>query len=91
MRKETKIGLFALITLALAIWGFQYLKGFNILSPKNTVKVVYERVDGLRISTPVLLNGLQVGLVADIRQDKEDLHQILVTLMSRLPKKVLIQ
>jgi phospholipid/cholesterol/gamma-HCH transport system substrate-binding protein len=80
MRKETKIGLFALITLALAIWGFQYLKGFNILSPKNTVKVVYERVDGLRISTPVLLNGLQVGLVADIRQDKEDLHQILVTL-----------
>lgn len=80
MRKETRIGLFALITLALAIWGFQYLKGFNILSPKNTVKVVYERVDGLRISTPVLLNGLQVGLVADIRQNKKDLSKILVTL-----------
>ncbi len=80
MRKETKIGLFALITLALAIWGYQYLKGFNILSPKNSIHVVYERVDGLRISTPVLLNGLQVGLVADIRQDKNDLHKILVTL-----------
>lgn len=80
MRKETKIGLFALITIALAIWGYQYLKGFNILSPKNRVYVVYNRVDGLRVSTPVLLNGLQVGLVADIRQDKNDLHNIIVTL-----------
>ncbi|GIV32039.1 MAG: organic solvent ABC transporter substrate-binding protein [Saprospiraceae bacterium] len=80
MRKETKIGLFALITIALAIWGYNYLKGFNLLSPKTTVFVEYQRVDGLRISTPVLLNGLQVGLVADIRQDKNDLSKIRVTL-----------
>ena len=76
MRKETKIGIFAIITIAMAIWGYKYLNGINILSKKTTVVAVYERVDGLRISAPVMVNGLQVGLVSSFEQVNGQLDRI---------------
>ncbi|MBI5914370.1 MAG: MCE family protein [Bacteroidetes bacterium] len=78
MRKETKIAIFSIISVALAIWGYKFLKGFNILSQKTVVFVTYQRVDGLRISSPVYVHGLQVGLVADIFQKADDLNAITV-------------
>ncbi len=80
MRKETKIGIFAVITIAVAIWGYKYLIGFNILARTTTVYSIFERVDGLRLSNPVYINGLQVGLVAAIKQEKGDLTKIRVTM-----------
>ena len=78
MRKETKIGLFAIITIALAIWGYQYLRGFNILEKSTTLYAVFHNVNGLRISTPVRINGLQVGLVSSFKQVDNDISQIKV-------------
>lgn len=72
MRKEVKIAIFSILTVAMAIWGYKFLKGFNILSKKMVVYATYQRVDGLRISTPIYINGLQVGLVSDIFQSKDD-------------------
>lgn len=90
MRKEVKIAIFSIITVAMAIWGYKYLKGFNILSKKLVVYANYERVDGLRISSPILINGLQVGLVSDIFQQKENPNIITVELHldngTRVPK-----
>lgn len=78
MRKESKIAIFAIITMALAIWGYKYIKGFNILSPKLVVYATYERIDGLRISTPVYIHGMQVGLVAEFFQKEGDVQNIVV-------------
>ncbi len=78
MRKETKIAIFTILTVALAIWGYKYLRGFNILSEKNTLFAVFDRVDGLRVSTPIYINGLEVGLVADFQQEPGDLNTIVV-------------
>jgi phospholipid/cholesterol/gamma-HCH transport system substrate-binding protein len=78
MRKETKIAIFSIITLALAIWGYKYLLGFNLFSKKSTLYAVFERVDGLRVSTPIYIHGLEVGLVADFEQAPEDLNKIVV-------------
>jgi phospholipid/cholesterol/gamma-HCH transport system substrate-binding protein len=90
MRKETKIAIFTLITLALAIWGYKFLKGFNMLNKSLTVYATYQRVDGLRISSPIMVNGLQVGLVSDIFQDPEDPNAISVEMQlhsdTRVPK-----
>ncbi|MBK8564844.1 MAG: MCE family protein [Saprospiraceae bacterium] len=72
MRKETKIAIFSLITLALAIWGYKFLKGFNMLAKSLTVYATYEKVDGLRISSTVMVHGLQVGLVSDVFQSIDD-------------------
>ncbi len=67
MSKELKIGLTALIVGALSIWGFNYLKGFNILekAPREFF-VEYNNVQGLNTASPVTINGMQVGRVLDI-------------------------
>lgn len=90
MRKETKIAIFSIATLAMAIWGYKYLKGFNILSKKLVVFSTYDRVDGLRISSPVMIHGLQAGLVADITQSPDNINRISVEMHldsgTKLPK-----
>ncbi len=76
MRKETKIALFTIVTLALAIWGYKYLRGFNILNKNLTVIAEFENIEGLRVSTPVYIHGLQVGLVASFKQKDQNLDMI---------------
>lgn len=80
MRKETKIGIFTILTIALAIWGFNFLRGFDLLAPKTTLRAEYSSISGLRVSAPVLVNGLPVGLVADIGQVGSDLNRIFVVM-----------
>lgn len=66
IRRETKIGLLAAAALFLAIWGFQYLKGVNMLNAATVLYADYDNVMAIRESTPIYINGLQVGLVVDL-------------------------
>lgn len=65
--------------MAMAIWGYKYLKGQNILSKSYTFKTVYSDVSQLSISSPVLLNGLNIGSVTSIKINEQDLSQMIVT------------
>lgn len=64
---EVKIGIVTVVTIVAAICVFGFLKGKNIF--KNTAEyyVVYDNVGGLAISSPVEVNGFQVGVVQSIR------------------------
>lgn len=72
IRNETKIGLLAIAAIALAIWGFKFLKGINVLTTSQTFYIRYRNVEQLRPSSPVFINGLQVGMVKDMYVDPED-------------------
>jgi phospholipid/cholesterol/gamma-HCH transport system substrate-binding protein len=61
--KEAKVGILAVVALAMLYFGFNYLKGSDIFSRSNKYVVVYDNVDGLTPSNPVQLNGLNVGRV----------------------------
>lgn len=61
---ETKVGLLAAIALAILIIGYSFLKGNDVFSRDNTYYTLYERVDGLTVSKPVLVNGYQIGRVS---------------------------
>ena len=63
---ETKIGLLVIIATALMIWGYKFIKGKNILNSSNLLYVEYEEVDRLATSTPVTIQGFQVGIVSQI-------------------------
>ena len=63
---ETKIGLLVIIASALMIWGFKFIKGKNILNPSTLLYVQYDEIDRLATSTPVTIQGFQVGIVSDI-------------------------
>lgn len=80
LSNETKIALFAIAAIAVAIWGFKFLKGINILTTSRVFYVRYDNVDQLLTSSPVFINGLQVGMVKNLAVDKEDDKTIVATL-----------
>ena len=70
MSKELKTGIIAVIIIGISIWGFNFLKGQNLLDPgSRTFKVEYARIGGLSESSAVTINGLKVGKVDNIEFD----------------------
>jgi phospholipid/cholesterol/gamma-HCH transport system substrate-binding protein len=75
---ETKIGLMAIIGIAILIIGFNFLKGKSIFKKENNVYAVFQDAQGLVKSNPVMINGLQVGRIANLDGGR-DMKRILVT------------
>jgi len=67
IKKEYKAALIAIVSLVLFIWGFNYLKGKDILKSYNTFFALTDNVEGLVKSTPVTLKGIQIGTVEDLK------------------------
>ncbi len=84
---ETKVGAIAIVSIVLLILGFTYLKGKKLWGDSTTLFANYGNVQGLQKSNPVVINGLQVGTVFDIRTDK-NMRNILIEL--NITKDVLI-
>lgn len=79
IKNEFKIGLLALIALVCFVIGFNFLKGKGLWSNSMTLYANYNNVQGLAASNPVVINGLQVGMVSSISNDKE-MKQLLVSI-----------
>ena len=76
---ETKVGAITVISVALLILGFNFLKGKKLWSKDTMITGKYGNVQGLQNSNPVIINGLQVGTVYKITTEK-DMREILVDL-----------
>src|SRR5690606_4227743 len=63
---ETKVGALAAVAIAILILGYSFLKGNDVFSRENELYAVYDRVDGLAVSKPVLVNGYQIGRVSNL-------------------------
>lgn len=63
---ETKIGVLAVVAIALLIVGYQYLQGKRVFSDEDVYHADYHRVSGLSESDDVLFRGLKVGSVRAI-------------------------
>lgn len=87
MSRETKIGLLAIVAIAVLVVGYQFLKGQEIFSKSNTFYIVYENVDQLGVGDMVVINGYRVGQVTDIELNPENVRSLIVaiTLGSDLP------
>ena len=77
-KKEAKIAVIVTLIIVLFFWGYNFLKGKNLLSAYNYYYAVYEKVDGLQVSNPVTINGFVVGVVSDIQFETEKLDRLLV-------------
>jgi len=67
MSRELKTGIAAVVIIALFIWGFNFLKGQNILESNSRVFYIeYDNIRGLNKASTVSINGLQVGKVSEI-------------------------
>lgn len=79
LTNETKVGIIAIVSIGLLVLGFNFLKGKKLWSDDTTIYANYGDVQGLQKSNPVIINGLQVGNVYDIRTD-EHMRNIVVEL-----------
>jgi phospholipid/cholesterol/gamma-HCH transport system substrate-binding protein len=78
IKNETKVGILAAFSIALLIIGYNFLKGNSIFTNNTTLYAKYDKVDGLTVSKPVLINGFQIGRVAKLELQPEG--HILATL-----------
>lgn len=78
--KEFKVGLFVASGIALLYLGFNYLKGIDFFSTTNKYYAIYDNIDQLAVSNPILVNGFAVGRVSKIKILQERQNKILVEL-----------
>ena len=70
--RNVKIGIAFLVSLVMIYFGVNFLKGVNIFQKQNTYISVFDNVNNLNVSSPVLVNGYQVGLVNSIHMMETD-------------------
>lgn len=63
MNNQTKVGLFALISVIVFIFGFYFLKGINLFTTKSRYYAVFDNINGIYNSNPVSVNGHHIGSV----------------------------
>ncbi|MBO6516885.1 MAG: MCE family protein [Bacteroidia bacterium] len=91
---ETKVGVIAAFAIVILILGFNFLKGESIFSRTNTYYAVYQEVDGLFRSNPVVLNGYKVGHVNSVEMDHENLNLIVsvqIPSSIKLPRNTILK
>lgn len=77
--QEVKVGLLAVVSLAMFYFGFRFLKGSDFFNSTNKYRVIYDNIDGLVASNPVRINGLSVGRVKSIEILQDQGNKLLVT------------
>ena len=79
MSNETKIGILTVVAVTLLIVGYKFIKGQNIFTTSTLIHVDYQRVDQLSASSPVFINGFQVGIVSKVflKEDMSTIHVVL--------------
>lgn len=71
MKREVKVGIFA-ITVLLVGWGVvHFLKGAEIFGSANTYYANYEQVGGLQPASHVVISGVTVGAVSSVTLDAD--------------------
>ncbi|HLW49610.1 MAG TPA: MlaD family protein [Sphingobacteriaceae bacterium] len=93
INKEFKIGLMVTVALAILIIGYSFLKGNDVFSKDNTYYAAYDRVDGLTVSKPILVNGYQIGRVSkmELQADGRILTQLKVKKEYAIPQNTIAQ
>lgn len=77
---ETKVGILAIVALALLIIGFNFLKGKNVFSNEKHLYAVFYDLGSLKKSNEVKMKGLPVGAVYTYTEIDKNLSGIIVTI-----------
>ena len=80
MSNETKIGILAVVAIAISLWGYKFIMGTNMLATSNVFYVEYDNIEQLQKSNPILVNGLQIGVVKDMYLKPDDPEYVIVEL-----------
>lgn len=79
MKREIKLGILTIVTIALAIWGYRFIKGKNIFSNSISLTAKFSEVNELEVASPVMVKGYKVGSVLDIQIDPSNVEYLIVS------------
>ena len=80
MKKEVKIGIYALLIFLGAWAGIRFLSGADIFGRTNTYYVYYDNASGLQNAAAVVIRGVKVGQVSNITIAADEPSKVAVTL-----------
>ena len=72
MKKEVKIGIYAVVILLCAWAGIRFLSGLDVFGRTRNYTAHYEQVNGLQDAAAVVINGVKVGQVTGVALDVEN-------------------
>ncbi len=78
IKREVKLALTAIAAVIILIWGINFLKAKALFDRNNIFYGVYERVDGLKVSSSVIYRGYSVGQVSSIHFIGKRFDRVLV-------------
>ena len=78
VKREVKLALTAIAAVIILIWGINFLKARALFDRNNVFYGIYDRVDGLKISSSVIYRGYSVGQVSAINFVGERFDKVLV-------------
>ncbi len=80
MKREVKIGLFGVAMILCAWAGIRFLSGFDIFSHNIDYYAAYDRINGVQNASAVLIRGVKVGAVTEIRFDPKVSDKVVLKL-----------
>lgn len=72
MKREVKIGIYAVVIMLCAWAGIRFLSGVDVFGRNATYYARYEQVNGVQNAAPVMIRGVKVGKVSEIRVSPEN-------------------
>ncbi len=88
MKKEVKIGLFAIVILFCTWAGIRFLSGIDIFSRNTDYYASYEKIDGVGTASSVIINGVKVGSVTEVIFDPSQSELVTLKLSVRRQYKI---
>lgn len=83
MKREAKIGLFAVAMLLLAWGGIRFMSGLDVFSRNVEYLAAYDQVSGVQEASAVTMKGVKIGSVARIELDPTESDKVILHLIVR--------
>ena len=80
MKKEVKIGIYAIVILLCAWAGIRFLSGVDVFGLHAGYYARYEQVNGVQNAAAVMIRGVKIGKVSEIRVSPDDPTSVEVVL-----------
>ena len=69
MKREVKIGIFAVAMICAAWIGIRFLQGLDIFSRNTEYYAAYDQINGVQTASPVMMKGVKIGTVTGVEFD----------------------
>ena len=88
MKKEVKIGIFAVLMICCAWAGVRFLSGIDVFGANKKYYATYDSVSGLFTASPVMIRGVKVGTVTAIEFDPSVDEKVVLELSIKSKYKI---